>query len=394
MVPIGICLWKYVMRYSPRDPDWFNRDRFVLSNGHACLLQYIFMHLTGYDGMTLDQLKSYHSRQVDTLCPGHPEIQHPGIEVTTGPLGQGIANAVGMAMASKHLAATYNKPKFSLVENTVWCMVGDGCLQEGVGLESTNLAGHWRLDNLIVIYDNNKITSDGPVQLASHEDIVLKFRASGWHAVTVENGSSDVAGILEAIQEAKAFKGKPSFINVLTVIGADSKFANTRKAHGTPLGAEEIERLKRSYGFDPAQTFFIPDRVNDFFNDIGPRGTAEVQKWRHVLADYTLENPDLGADFKRRIAGDLPEAWPNFIPDQFPRNPISTTQSVGLVFHPIVEKINTFMVGTADLDSSVNMIWNNKTDFQHVRQLCYTHPARPLLLTFSARGVKGIRHTR
>jgi dihydroxyacetone synthase len=157
MTAIGIALWKYCMRYAPANPDFFNRDRFVLSNGHTCLFQYTFLHLTGYKAMTMDQLKSYHSERTDSLCPGHPEIEIDGVEVTTGPLGQGVANAVGLAMATKHLGAVYNRSGFSLVDNTTWCMVGDACLQEGVALESIQLAGHWRLNNLVIIYDNNQV---------------------------------------------------------------------------------------------------------------------------------------------------------------------------------------------------------------------------------------------
>ena len=167
MAAIGVALWKYTMRYAPHTPTFFNRDRFVLSNGHTCLFQYSFLHLTGYRAMTFDQLKSYHSSRYDALCPGHPEIEHEGIEVTTGPLGQGVANAVGLAIASRHLGATYNRPGFEgLVDNHTWCMIGDACLQEGVALEAISLAGHFRLGNLTIIYDNNQITCDGTVDVS------------------------------------------------------------------------------------------------------------------------------------------------------------------------------------------------------------------------------------
>lgn len=159
MAAIGISLWKYAMKYTPSNPQFFNRDRFVLSNGHTCLFQYIFLHLSGYSSMTMDQLKSYHSTRTDSICPGHPEIENDGIEVTTGPLGQGIANAIGLAMATKHLGTVYNRPGFPLVNNTTWCMIGDACLQEGVALEAIQLAGHWKLNNLVVIYDNNQVNS-------------------------------------------------------------------------------------------------------------------------------------------------------------------------------------------------------------------------------------------
>jgi dihydroxyacetone synthase len=215
MVAIGISLYKYVMKYSPNNCNYFNRDRFVLSNGmssvshrlstegdistniiigHACLWQYLFMHLVGVKSMTLEQLKSYHSSKLDSVCPGHPEIENEGIEVTTGPLGQGLASAVGLAVATKNLAATYNKPGHELVNNMTWCMVGDACLQEGVGLEALSLAGHWKLNNLCVIFDNNSVTCDGTADIANTEDINTKMRATGFNVVDVYNGNSDVAG--------------------------------------------------------------------------------------------------------------------------------------------------------------------------------------------------------
>lgn len=215
MAAIGISLYKYVMKYSPKNCNYFNRDRFVLSNGmssafvcrskttcnstniiigHACLWQYLFMHLVGVKSMTLEQLKSYHSSKLDSLCPGHPEIENEGIEVTTGPLGQGLASAVGLAMATKNLAATYNKPGHELVNNMTWCMVGDACIQEGVGLEALSLAGHWKLNNLCVIFDNNSVTCDGTADIANTEDINTKMRATGFNVIDVYNGNSDVAG--------------------------------------------------------------------------------------------------------------------------------------------------------------------------------------------------------
>ena len=216
MAAIGIALYKYVMKYSPKNCNYFNRDRLVLSNGefhrprltatrsnyyilgHACLWQYLFMHLVGVKSMTLEQLKSYHSTDPNSLCPGHPEIENEGVEVTTGPLGQGLANAVGLAMATKNLAATYNKPGHELVNNMTWCMVGDACLQEGVGLEALSLAGHWRLNNLCVIFDNNSVTCDGTADVANTEDINTKMRATGFNVIDVYNGDTDVAGMSQS----------------------------------------------------------------------------------------------------------------------------------------------------------------------------------------------------
>lgn len=196
------------------------------------------MHLVGYEKMTINQLKSYHSKRSDSICPGHPEIEHEGIEVTTGPLGQGIANAVGLAMATKHLAATYNKPNFSVVDNHTWCMIGDACLQEGVGLEAISLAGHWKLNNLTVVYDNNQITCDGSVDITCNDDVNEKMKASGWNVIDVSDGTSNISGVVQALVTARASTDKPTFINIRTVIGIGSISAGDAKAHGAAFGPE------------------------------------------------------------------------------------------------------------------------------------------------------------
>ncbi|EHY55060.1 hypothetical protein HRR83_005686 [Exophiala dermatitidis] len=365
MAAIGVALWKYVMRYAPHQPDYFNRDRFVLSNGHTCLFQYTFLHLTGYEAMTLDQLKSYHSTREDALCPSHPEIEHEGIEVTTGPLGQGVANAVGLAMATKHLAAEFNRPGHEVVDNHTWCMVGDACLQEGVGLEAVSLAGHFKLNNLTVIYDNNQITCDGSVDLTNTEDINAKMRACGWDVIDIEDGCFDVDGLITALNRARASTEKPTFINVRTVIGIDSAVAGTATAHGAAFGDKAVADMKRAYGFNPDEYFVIPDPVREFFADIKPRGRQLVQEWNDKLEAYGQEYPELAAEFESRRRGELPTNWQSLIPQEFPAKDTATRASSGLVFNTIAEKVKTFMVGTADLSPSVNMIWKGKEDFQH-----------------------------
>ncbi|KAF3392751.1 Dihydroxyacetone synthase [Penicillium rolfsii] len=365
MAAIGVSLWKYVMRYAPQTPDFFNRDRFVLSNGHTCLFQYSFLHLTGYKAMTFDQLKSYHSDRVDALCPGHPEIEHEGIEVTTGPLGQGIANAVGLAMATKNLAATYNRPGFDVVNNHTWCMIGDACLQEGVGLEAISLAGHLRLNNLTVIYDNNQITCDGSVDLTNTEDVNAKMRACGWDVIDVEDGCFDIESIVSALEQARAAQDKPTFINVRTVIGLDSHVAGTAVAHGAAFGTKSVADMKSLYGFNPEEHFVIGETVRQFFQDLPARGEQWVQEWKQLVADYTAQYPELGAEFQARIKGELPADWEKLIPESFPDKPTATRASSGLVFNPIAKEVKNFMVGTADLSPSVNMIWPGKVDFQH-----------------------------
>ncbi|KAJ5999645.1 hypothetical protein N7481_000054 [Penicillium waksmanii] len=365
MAAIGVSLWKYVMRYAPHSPDFFNRDRFVLSNGHTCLFQYSFLHLTGYKAMTFDQLKSYHSDRVDALCPGHPEIEHEGVEVTTGPLGQGIANAVGMAMATKNLAATYNRPGFDVVNNHTWCMIGDACLQEGVGLEAISLAGHFRLNNLTVIYDNNQITCDGSVDLTNTEDVNAKMRACGWDVIDVQDGCFDIEAIVRALEQARASKEKPTFINVRTVIGLDSAVAGTATAHGAAFGIDNVAEMKTLYGFNPEEHFIIGDVVRQFFQDLPARGEQHVQEWNKLVNNYTAQNPELGAEFQARVRGELPADWKQHIPTSFPEKPTASRASSGLVFNPIAKECKNFIVGTADLSPSVNMIWPGKVDFQH-----------------------------
>ncbi|CAG8188138.1 unnamed protein product [Penicillium nalgiovense] len=365
MVAIGISLYKYVMKYSPNNCNYFNRDRFVLSNGHACLWQYLFMHLIGVKSMTLEQLKSYHSTKLDSVCPGHPEIENEGIEVTTGPLGQGLASAVGLAMATKNLAATYNKPGHELVNNMTWCMVGDACLQEGVGLEALSLAGHWKLNNLCVIFDNNSVTCDGTADMANTEDINTKMRATGFNVVDVYNGNSDVAEITNALLAAK-LSDKPTFLNIRTTIGYGATKAGTADIHGAALGVDEVANFKRRFGLNPDEHFHIPQDVYDFFSDIPGRGDAHEAGWQNVLAKYQNEDPVLGAEFALRVAGKMPEDWTKCIPrtEDQPTAPTATRKSAGIVTNNLAVNINSVLVGTADLTPSVNVAYKNKVDFQ------------------------------
>lgn len=367
MAAIGIALWKYAMKYSPKNPNFFNRDRFVLSNGHACLFQYAFLHMVGYEQMTFEQLVSYHSEQWDSLTPGHPEIEHDGIEVTTGPLGQGIANAVGLAMATKHLGAVYNRDGFDMVDNMTWCTIGDACLQEGVAMESFQLAAHWRLNNLCVLYDNNQITCDGSVDICCSEDVNAKMRAVGFNVLEVEDGNYDVEAIVKALVQARASADKPTFINIHTTIGVGSRKAGTAGTHGAPLGKEDVEYIKETYGLDKTQALQINQDVYDFFREVLPRGQQLEKDWNALLGEYTSTHPELAAEFKKRMAGEMIADWTKMIPskEDFSTAPTPSRKSAGLVMNPLAEKINNFMVGTADLTPSVNMAWKNKVDFQH-----------------------------
>ncbi|KAI9737070.1 MAG: hypothetical protein M1834_000660 [Cirrosporium novae-zelandiae] len=352
MAAIGVALWKYVMRYAPHTPGFFNRDRFVLSNG--------------YKAMTFDQLKSYHSAREDALCPGHPEIEHEGIEVTTGPLGQGVANAVGLAMATKNLAATYNRDGYNVVSNHTWCMVGDACLQEGVGLEAISLAGHWKLDNLTIIYDNNQVTCDGSVDLTNTEDINAKMTACGFEVIDVMDGCYDIEELVSVLARSRSpGRSKPTFINVRTIIGLGSAVAGDAIAHGAAFGKGDVAKMKKAYGFNPEEHFVIGDKVRRFFEGLPARGEKLVSEWNDLVSAYSKANPELASGFKMRVEGRLPENWEDLIPKTFPTTSTPSRKSNGLVFNPIAAKIPTFMVGTADLSPSVNMIYPNKVDFQH-----------------------------
>ena len=317
--------------------------------------------------MHMDQLKSYHSERENALCPGHPEIEHEGIEVTTGPLGQGIANAVGLAMATKHLAATYNRPGFEVINNHTWCTVGDACLQEGVALEAISFAGHLKLDNLTVIYDNNQVTCDGSVDLTNTEDINTKMAACGWEVLEVQDGCYDVEAIVMALRTARDGKsGKPTFINVHTVIGVDTAVAGDAVAHGAALGKNNVAGLKKAYGFNPEESFVIGKSARLFFEDIPQRGEALVSQWNELVHNYGVEYPVLSAELQSRLKGEVNESWQDLIPKSFPKTPTASRKASGLAFNPVAKAINTFMVGTADLSPSVNMIWEGKVDFQNV----------------------------
>ncbi|GAM82465.1 hypothetical protein ANO11243_004450 [Dothideomycetidae sp. 11243] len=365
MVAIGVALWKYVMRYSPLHHDWFNRDRFVLSNGHACLFQYCFLHFSGYPAFDFDQLKSYHSEKPESLCPGHPEREADGIEVTTGPLGQGIANAVGLAMATKHLAAQYNKDGFDVVNNHTWCMIGDACLQEGVGQEAISLAGHWKLNNLTVIYDNNQVTCDGSVDMVNTEDINARFRAANWDVIDVYDGCFDVSGIVAALNKARQSREKPTLVNIRTIIGVGSAVAGQAVAHGVPFKVDDVEEMKRAWGFNPAETFVIPRTVRDFFSDLPKKGEQHVRDWDNVLASYTRAHPKLAAEFRSRREGVLLESWEDLIPASFTKDKTPSRKASGMCLQPMASALPHFMVGTADLSPSVNLQWTDNVAFQH-----------------------------
>ncbi|KAI0103371.1 putative dihydroxy-acetone synthase [Nemania sp. FL0031] len=366
MAAMGIALYKYVMRYSPTNPGYFNRDRVVLSNGHACLWQYIFMHWVGFPGMTLEELKSYRSPRIDGLCPGHSQIQLEGHEVTTGPLGQGVANAVGLAAAAKHLGAVYNRPGFELVDNMTWCTIGDACIQEGVALEAIQLAGHWRLNNLAILYDHNDVTCDGTLDVTCTEDINAKMIACGYNVIDVFDGVSNVDGIVRALTEARRAKDKPTFINIRTVIAFGSSKEGRAESHGAPLGEESVAGLKRRFGMNPDELFRIDSDVYEYFEDIALRGKQLEVEFEEKLQGYAQAYPELAKEFNLRMQGQMTDDWQKYIPsrDAFPKDKFPTREAVALIIAVLAKNINTFLVGTANLGLVVDFTWKEHVAFQ------------------------------
>jgi dihydroxyacetone synthase len=273
---------------------------------------YALNHLVGYDAWTMDQIKGYGSAKMNgysTICHAHPEIEEPAVEITTGPLGQGIANAVGLAIASKNLAARFNQPGFDVVSSRVFCMTGDGCLMEGVALEAISLAGSLQLGNLVLIYDNNQVTCDGPLDWINVEDVNAKMRACGWHVLEVADGSYDVQALVSTLRYSETLVGKPVFINVRTVIGLGTSNAGTYKAHHGPIDAESVALSKRLAGQDPSMTHQVPPTSLEYFRERKQRGQKLQGEWDDLLQRYQSAHPDLAKEFHKRQAGDNGDEW-------------------------------------------------------------------------------------
>src|SRR5580658_3288501 len=304
--PIAYLLFHKLMKHNPAHSRWADRDRFVLSNGHASMLLYGSLFLSGYK-LTLDDLKSF--RQWGSITPGHPERGHTdGVEVTTGPLGQGIAMAVGMAMAEKHLAAVYNRPGFEVVNHHTYALLGDGDLMEGVSHEAASLAGTLVLGKLIVIYDDNLISLDGPTELSYTEDVLKRFEAYHWHVQIVEDGN-DLKAIEAAIEAAKAETSRPSFIAVRTIIGYGSPKAGTNKVHGEALGAEAVAATKKFFGFPEDQSFYVPDVALDNWREAVVNGEKYEAEWNQLFEGYKTANPELAAEFERTQKNVRQNGW-------------------------------------------------------------------------------------
>ncbi|PVU95357.1 hypothetical protein BB561_001865 [Smittium simulii] len=362
--PMAHVLFSRFISANPKNPDWFNRDRFVLSNGHACALQYVMLHLMGYE-LSIQDLKNF--RQLHSKTPGHPErMETPGIEITTGPLGQGIANAVGMAMAEKHLAATYNTENFNLIDNSVYCIVGDGCLQEGVASEASSLAGHLKLDNLIVLYDANEIQIDGSTNLAFTEDVLKRYESYGWHTSSVADGDNDIESIAKAIEEAKAIKNMPSFIKINTTIGFGAALQGTAKVHGAPLGAADINNIKAKFGLNTQEEYFVDPAVYEFYAKRAEFGAQQEQKWNQLLQEYKVAHPELYQQFQRIIINkELPTDFASIFPSYSPSDPAIATRKVSEnVINAFANILPEYIGGSADLTGSNLTIWKGAQEFQ------------------------------
>jgi transketolase len=348
--PMTYVLWTEFLKHAPTRPDWMDRDRFVLSAGHASMLLYSMLHLTGYD-LPLSELKRF--RQMGSRTPGHPEYgMTPGVEATTGPLGQGFTNAIGMAIAERRLAAEFNKPDYDIIDHWTYTICSDGDLQEGITAEAASLAGHLKLGKFVALYDDNDIQLDGPTSMAWSEDVLARFDAYGWHTQRVEDGE-DIVAIRAAIEAARSDE-RPSIISVKTTIGfgAPNK-AGTSKAHGAPLGVEEARLAKEAYGFDPDATFDIAPEVLEHFREVAESGEELVDAWQERLTAYADAHPEAGAELRRRIDGVLAEDWDAALPT-YPADDvgIATRNASQNAIAGLKDSVPELIGGSADVSGS------------------------------------------
>ncbi len=352
--PMAYVVWQNHLRHNPKDPDWPNRDRFVLSAGHGSMLLYSMLYLTGYD-VTMDDIESF--RQWESRTPGHPEMyMTPGVEATTGPLGQGTANAVGMAIAERFLAGFFNRPGHEIVDHYTYALVSDGDLMEGIAAEACSLAGHLKLGKLIFLYDSNDVSLDGPTSLTfSTEDVIKRFKAYGWHAQLVEKGDTDTAAIDRAIKRARRDTSRPSIIVIKTTIGYGSpNKQGTADAHGSPLGVDEVALTKKALGWDPEKHFFIPEDALAHFRKAVSRGKRLESKWRKLFDAWSREFPDLAGQWELATAGELPDGWDKDVPTWKPGDDLATRKASGQVLNAIAARLPWLIGGDADLSVSTN----------------------------------------
>jgi transketolase len=356
---LAYVLWDRYLTHNPKDPAWFNRDRFVLSNGHGSMLLYGLLHLSGYD-LPLKELENF--RQWGSMTPGHPEYGHtPGIETTTGPLGQGFANAVGMAIAEKHLAAVYNRPGLSLIDHHTFAIAGDGCLMEGITHEAASLAGHLGLEKLIVLYDDNHISIDGSTDLAFTEDVLKRFDAYEWHTQRVTEGN-DCDAIEDALAEAIAEHQRPSIIAVRTHIGFGSpNKQDNADAHGSPLGTDEVKLTKQNLQWPLEPTFYIPEEARQFTNRTLERGENAQRKWNELLKRYEKEHPGVANELQAAVKGRLPEGWDSDL-SSF-TDAMATRKASGKIINAIAGRVSWLVGGSADLTPSNNTYISGSDNF-------------------------------
>ena len=349
--PMAYVLWTRFLQHNPKNPKWENRDRFLLSAGHGSMLLYSLLYLTGYD-LSLDEIKNF--RQFGSKTPGHPEYGlTPGVEITTGPLGQGFANGVGMAMGAAHLASKFNKEKFSLIDHYVYAIVSDGDLMEGVASEAASLAGHLKLGKLIYLYDDNHVTIEGFTDLAFSEDVPKRFEAYGWHTLTVEDGN-DLAAIEQAIRDAQSVGTKPSLISVKTTIGYGMPTAGTRKAHSDAPGGDAVRETKRHLGWPEDKQFYVPDEALAHFREAVERGSQQEADWRSLVEKFVQEHTELGQLWTTTMKGDLPADWETHLPDFKDAKPMATRVASGEVINALAPHLPMLIGGSADLGVSNN----------------------------------------
>jgi transketolase len=359
--PLAYLLWTRVMRHNPRNPKWPNRDRFLLSAGHGSMLLYSLLHLTGYD-LPLEELQRF--RQWGSKTAGHPEnVLTPGCEITTGPLGQGFANGVGMAMGAAHLSARFNQPEFPLIDHYVYSIVSDGDLMEGVASEAASLAGHLKLSRLIYFYDDNRVTIEGPTDLAFTENVPKRFEAYGWHTSTVEDGN-DLDAIGRAISEAQGVADRPSLISVKTVIGYGLPTAGTRKAHSDAPGEEAVREAKRKLGWPEDKQFYIPEEALAHYREAVERGARQEQEWSALVERYEQEHADLGSAWRTTMSNDLPEGWEDKLPTFENAKPVATRAASGEVINALAPHMPMLIGGSADLGPSTNTDIKDGGSFQ------------------------------
>ena len=349
--PMAYALWTRFMNHNPKNPKWFNRDRFVLSAGHGSMLLYSLLHLSGYD-VSMEDIKEF--RQWGSKTPGHPEYGHtPGVDATTGPLGQGIAMSVGMAMAERHLAAVYNKEGFPLVDHYTYSICGDGDLMEGVSAEAASLAGHLKLGRLIVLYDSNDISLDGDLNKSFSESVEQRFKSYGWQYLRVEDGN-DLSEISKAIEEAKADENRPAMIEVRTIIGYGSPNKSGKSdVHGAPLGADELKLTKESYNWTFDEDFHVPEEVYEQFRKhVAEKGAKTEQEWNDLFSQYKDKHPELASQLELAINGSLPEGWDKDIPVYEEGKSLASRASSGEALNAIAKNLPFFIGGSADLAGS------------------------------------------